>query len=113
MSKAPPTAPTTRADVFSELARRFREQYGDRLGALYATQHDPYEPSEEEKDEPGVHIIVVLQGPYEPWAGTDTVTDIAHDIVDRSDWVVPLVAHHVSHDSAVARRMDEEGVRLD
>jgi hypothetical protein len=113
MSEAPPTTPTTRADVFSELAHRFREQYGDRLIALYATQYDPYEPSEEEKNEPGVHIIVVLQGPYEPWTETDTVTDIVYDIMDQTDWAVPLVPHHVSHDSAVARRIGEEGVRLD
>lgn len=113
MSEAPPTAPTTRADVFSELAHRFREQYGDRLVGPYATQYDPYEPSEAEKDEPGVHIIVVLRGPCEPWTETDTVTDITHDTMDQTAWAVPLVPHHVSHESAVARRMDEEGVRLD
>lgn len=113
MSKAPPTAPTTRADVFSELSHRFREQYGDQLVALYATQYDPYEPSEAENDESGVHIIVVLRGPYEPWTETDTVTDIAHDIMDRTDWTVPLVLHHVSHDSTIACRTGKEGIRLD
>lgn len=103
----------TPAEVFSELAHRFREQYGDQLVALYATQYDPYEPSDEETNEPGVHIIVVLRGPYEPWTETDTVTGIAHDIMDQTDWTVPLALHHVSHDSAVARRTDKEGIRLD
>jgi hypothetical protein len=103
----------TPTDVFPELAHRFHEQYGDQLVALYATQYDPYEPSEEETNEPGVHIIVVLRGPYEPWTETDAVTDIAYDIMDQTEWTVPVVPHHVSHDSAVAHRMDEKGVRLD
>ena len=110
---AVPSAPTTRADVFSELARRLREQYGDRLVALYATQFDPYEPSERERHEPSVHIVVVLQGPYDSWTVTDTVTDLTHDLMDQTDWAVPLVPHHVSHGSTVARQMSEEGVRLD
>jgi hypothetical protein len=94
------------------LARRFRKHYEDRLVGLYATQEDPYEP-ELGRGEMGTHVVVVLQGPYEHWTETDTVTDITHDVMDKTDWVAPVTSHHVAHDSAVAKRMKEKGVRFD
>lgn len=93
------------------LARRFRGHYGDRLVALYATKRDPYEPEQHRED--GTHVVVVLQGPYEYSEETDPVTDITHDVLDETDWVAPVTAHHVAHDSAVATRMKETAVRFD
>ncbi|MEF8865881.1 MAG: hypothetical protein V5A20_08980 [Salinibacter sp.] len=108
-SQAPPA---TRADVLAMLARRFRKHYGDRLAGLYATQEDPYEP-EQGESEIGTHVTVVLQGPYEHWKETDTITEITHDVLDETDWVAPITTHHVAHDSAVAKRMRQSGVRFD
>jgi hypothetical protein len=94
------------------LARRFRQQYEDRLVGLYATQEDPYEPEVGEYDT-GTHVVVVLRGPYKHSKETDTVTDITHDVLDKTDWVAPVTSHHVAHDSAVAKRMRQSGVRFD
>lgn len=108
-SQAPPA---TRADVLAMLARRFRKHYDDQLVGLYATQDDPYEP-EHGANELGTHVIIVFHGPYEHWKETDTVTKITHDVLDGTDWVAPITAHHVAHDSAVAKRMKKHGVRFD
>lgn len=94
------------------LARRFRKHYEDRLVGLYATQDDPYEP-ELEGSEIGTHVVVVIQGPYEHWMETDTVTDITHDVMDETDWVSPITSHHVDHDSELAHRMKKSGGRFD
>ncbi len=94
------------------LARRFRAHYDDRLVGLYAVQSDPYEPGMGEGED-GVHVIIVLEGPYGHWKETDTVTDITHDVLDETDWVAPVPSHHVAHDSAVAKQMKEKGVRFD
>ncbi len=112
MTSSSPAPPATRADVLAMLARRFRKHYDDRLVGLYATQEDPYEP-EQGEEEVGTHVVVVLQGPYEYWKETDTVTDITHDVLDETDWVAPITSHHVAHDSAVATRMRKKGVRFD
>ena len=108
-SQAPPA---TRADVLAMLARRFRKHYDDQLVGLYATQDGPYEP-EHGAHELGTHVIIVFHGPYEHWKETDTVTKITHDVLDETDWVAPITAHHVAHDSAVAKRMKKHGVRFD
>ena len=93
------------------LARRFRAHYDDRLVALYAAQEDPYESGQ--KSEAGTHVVVVIEGPYAHWEETDAVTDITHDVLDETDWVAPVTAHHVAHDSAVATRMKDTAVRFD
>lgn len=80
--------------------------------ALYAAQSDPYEPELGREDD-GTHVIIVLEGPYEHWKETDTVTDITHDVLDETNWVAPVTSHHVAEDSAVAKRMKERGVRFD
>ncbi len=108
-SSAPPA---TRADVLAMLARRFRTHYGDQLVGLYATQKDPYEP-EQGGSEIGTHVIVVLQGSYKHWKETDAITEITHEVLDETDWMAPVTSHHVAHDSAVATRMKESGVRFD
>lgn len=112
MGSVSPASPKTRADVLATLAHRFQKHYGDRLIGLYATQENPYEPMQGGSG-PGVHVVVVLQGPYEHWEETDAVTDITHDVLDESDWTVPITSHHVAHDSTLARRMKREGVRFD
>ena len=69
--------------------------------------------SRREGIEDGTHVIVVLQGPYEHWKETDTVTEITHDVLDKTDWMAPITSHHVAHDSAVSKRMKESGMRFD
>jgi len=39
----------------------------------------------------------------------DTVTDITQDVMDGTDWMVPVRSYHVAHDSVVAKRMEEKG----
>lgn len=112
MSATSPAFSRTRADVLSTLTHRYREEYGDQLVSLYATRRDPYHPSQDEGEE-GVHVTVVLKGPYESWNETDTITEIAYDVMDESEWAIPLVPHHIAQDSTVARWVEEEGVRLD
>lgn len=112
MPPSSPAPPATRADVLAMLARRFRKYYEDQLVGLYATQKDPYEPEHGTSDI-GTHVVVVIQGPYEHWKETDAVTEITHDVLDETDWVAPITSHHVAHDSAIAKRMKEKGVRFD
>jgi hypothetical protein len=112
MAPSSPAPAATRADVLAMLARRFRKHYEDQLVGLYATQKDPYEPERGTSDI-GTHVVVVIQGPYEHWKETDAVTEITHDVLDETEWVAPVTSHHVAHDSAIAKRMKEKGVRFD
>ena len=40
---------------------------------------------------------------------TDITTDITQDVMDETDWMVPVTSYHVAHDSVVAKRMRRRG----
>lgn len=105
-------AVTPRAEVLAALARRYRDRYADRLAGVYAAPSDPYAP-ERSLGDPGLHVTVVLVGPYDHWQETDAVSRIAHEVMEETGWQVSIVPHHVSHESALARRVQAQGVRLD
>lgn len=102
----------SRGDALALLARRYHNHYGNRLAGVYATPYDPYEP-ERGHDESGIHVVVVLDALHEHWEETDPISRIAHEVMEEVQWSVPIVPHHVSSESALAHRMQEEGVRLD
>lgn len=101
----------TPADVLAALSRRYREHYGDRLVAIYALPNDPYEP-EEDSEVNAIDLVVVLRAPYDHFAETDPVVDIAHEVMDEVDWSIGVFPRHAAEDDELTEIARRQGVEI-
>lgn len=109
--------PVTRtpADVLAALSRRYREHYGDRLLGLYAVPEFPFSdegPGSGDDDVRAVEVVVILQGPYDHFAETDPVVDIAMGVTEEFDWWMGVFARHAEESDQLAEWARERGVEI-
>jgi hypothetical protein len=102
---------TARVDILAALARRYRDEYGDRLVELYALPRNPFEPEEEHEVE-NLDVVVVLQDVDDHFAETDGVVEVAMEVEREYDFEYGIFPHHASEDDDFAQVAREEGVRL-
>jgi len=102
---------TARVDILAALARRYREEYGDRLAALYALPRNPFEPEEEHEVE-NLDVVVVLRNVEDHFAETDGVVEVAMKVEREHDFEYGIFPHHASEDDDFVQVAKEEGVRL-
>ena len=50
-----------------------------------------------------VEVVVLLEGPYDPFEETDPVVDIAMDVTEEYDGWMGIFACHAAHDSDFAQ----------
>ena len=77
---------TARVDILAALARRYRDEYGDRLVELYALPRN--------------------------FAETDGVVEVAMEVEREYDFEYGIFPHHASEDDDFAQVAREDGVRL-
>jgi hypothetical protein len=109
--------PVTRtpSDVLAALSRRYREHYGDRLLGLYAVPEFPFSDegtADEDDDVRAVEVVVILQGPYDHFAETDPVVDIAMSVTEEFDGWMGVFARHAEEDDQLAEWARERGVEI-
>ncbi len=106
----------TPADILATLSRRYREHYGDRLIEIYAVPEFPFSdegPEETEDDDVrAIEVVVLLEGPYDPFEETDPVVDIAMDVTEEYDWWMGIFARHASQSDDLADWARENGVEI-
>jgi len=57
-----------------------------------------------------IEILVILQGPYDHFEGTDPVVDIAMDVTDEYDWGTGIFIRHAARDSDLAEEAECKGI---
>ena len=102
---------TARVDILAALARRYREEYGDRLAALYALPRNPFEPEEEHEVE-NLDVVVVLRNVEDHFTETDGVVEVAMRVEREHNFEYGIFPHHASEDDDFVQVAKEEGVRL-
>lgn len=102
---------TARVDILAALARRYRDEYGDRLAALYALPRNPFEP-EEEREVENLDVVVVLRDVDDHFAETDGVAKVAMEVEREYDFEYGIFPHHASEDDDFVQVAREKGVRL-
>jgi len=106
----------TPADVLATLSRRYREHYGDRLVGIYAVPEFPFAdegPQKTEDDDVrAIEVLVILDGPYDPFEETEPVVDIAMDVTEEYDWWTGIFARHAEEDDQLADWARKNGVEL-
>ena len=105
----------TPADVLAALSRRYRKHYGDRLSGVYAVPEFPFSDEELRNGDDevrAVEVVVILQGPYDHFAETDPVVDIAMSVTEEFDWWMGVFARHAEGGDQLAEWARERGVEI-
>ncbi len=105
----------TPADVLATLSRRYREHYGNRIVGIYAVPEFPFSdegPGDEEDDVRAVEVVVILHGPYDHFAETDPIVDIAMSVTEEFDWWMGVFSRHAEEGDRLAEWARERGVEI-
>jgi hypothetical protein len=57
-------------------------------------------------------VLVILDGPYDPFEETEPVVDIAMDVTEEYDWWMGIFARHAAEDDQLADWARKNGVEL-